>query len=172
MAREGEQAPVLGQREPFWRLARLRVGIFAEQLWFRYSAAPDDWTPITVRPQHVFRHPDQIDADVGFVGKRISERMVAARMAVKFFERAGLANVTALPKDIKRLSILCRGTNFRSPRQHSQSFHCYPLRINRCCPSIGVQEKLSNQTVLRRVIGGIEIQPRRRSAPGSKVSLG
>jgi hypothetical protein len=84
--------------------AELYLSLCGRALWSRYSAAPDDWTPITVRPQHVFRHPDQIDADVGFVGKRFSERMVAARMAVKFFERAGAGSVT-VPKDIKRLSI-------------------------------------------------------------------
>ena len=85
--------------------AELYLSLCGRALWSRYLAAPDDGTPITVRPQHVFRHPDQIDADVGFVGKQFSERMVAGRMAVKFFERAGAGSVTALPKEIKRLSI-------------------------------------------------------------------
>jgi hypothetical protein len=50
------------------------------------------------------------------------------------------------------------GTNSVSPRRRSQSFHCCLVQNRSLSPSIGVQEKLSNQTVLRRGIGGIEIR--------------
>jgi hypothetical protein len=83
----------------------LYLSLCAWALWCKYLAASDDWTPITVRPQQVFRHPDRIDSDVAFVGKRFCERMVAGRMAVPFFLRAELGDELMLPRQIRRLSL-------------------------------------------------------------------
>ena len=44
---------------------------------------PDDWTPITVKPQYVFRDREIIDHDVRIIEKRVAERMVAGRMALE-----------------------------------------------------------------------------------------
>ena len=87
------------------RREELYLSLCGRALWSRYLAAPDDWTPITVRPQHVFRHPDRIDSDVAFVGKRFGERMVAGRMAVPFFWHAELGDRLMLPRQIERLSV-------------------------------------------------------------------
>lgn len=65
-------------------------------LWRRYLKSPDDWTPITVRPQYVFRDRKLIDQHVAY------ERMVAGRMAIAFFKQAELGQ---LPKGIQRLSV-------------------------------------------------------------------
>ena len=83
----------------------LYLSLCGRALWSRYLASPDDWTPITVRPQQVFRHPDRIDSDVAFVGRRFGERMVAGRMAVPFFWQAELGDQLMLPRQIKRLSV-------------------------------------------------------------------
>jgi hypothetical protein len=45
--------------------------------------APFDWTPITVKPQYVFRDREIVDRDVRIIEKRVAERMVAGRMAVR-----------------------------------------------------------------------------------------
>lgn len=74
-------------------------------LWLKHLMSPDDCTPITVKPQYVFRHPDAIDRGVSYVVKRLGERMVAGRMAIPFFQRAELERLPSLPKEIRRLSV-------------------------------------------------------------------
>jgi hypothetical protein len=83
----------------------LYLSLCGRALWSRYLASPDDWTSITIRPHQVFRHPDRIDSDVAFVGRRFGERMVAGRMAVPFFWQAELGDQLMLPRQIKRLSV-------------------------------------------------------------------
>ena len=83
----------------------LYLSLCGRALWSTYLAAPDDWTPITVRPQQVFRDRGRINSDVAFVGKRFGERMVAGRMAVPFFWHAELGDDRMLPRLIKRLSL-------------------------------------------------------------------
>ena len=53
----------------------------------------------------MFCDPKQIDRDVGFVARRLSERMVAARMAIAFFQRSVLGEKVALPDGLSRLSV-------------------------------------------------------------------
>jgi hypothetical protein len=77
----------------------------AHALWLQHLESPDDWTPITVRPQYVFRDRKVIDRDVAFVAKRLGERMVAGRMAVPFFLKPELGLLKSLPNQIRRLSI-------------------------------------------------------------------
>ena len=83
----------------------LFLSLCGRALWSKHLAASDDWTPITVGPQQVFRHPDRIDSDVAFVGKRFGERMGAGRMAVPFFWRAELGDKLMLPRQNERLSL-------------------------------------------------------------------
>ena len=66
---------------------------------------PDDWTPITVKPQYVFRDPKVIDRHVAYVAKRLGERMVAGRMAIALFRKAVPGGLRTLPKDIQRPSV-------------------------------------------------------------------
>ena len=87
------------------RSQELFHSLCAKALWFRHIAAPDDVTPITVKPQYVFRELKTIDKDFAFVGKRFGERMVAGRMAVPFFQHAYHGAPVRLPAEIKRLSI-------------------------------------------------------------------
>src|ERR1700737_151419 len=44
-------------------------------LWLRHLEEPDDWTPITVKPQYVFRDREIINRDVAKISKRFSKRM-------------------------------------------------------------------------------------------------
>jgi hypothetical protein len=74
-------------------------------LWLRYQVEPDDWTPVTVKPQYVFRDRKIVERDLAIVVKRLGERMVAGRMAIAFFQRSLLGEAAQLPKEIKRLSV-------------------------------------------------------------------
>jgi hypothetical protein len=84
---------------------QLYLSLCGKALWLKHINDPDDWTPITVKPQYVFRGCDVIDRDVSFIARRLGERMVAGRMAVPFFWRIKLGDAMALPNEIKRLSI-------------------------------------------------------------------
>jgi len=53
----------------------------------------------------VFRDYKTIDRDVGFVVKRVGERMVAGRMAIPYFQQAELGRLPPLPKEVQRLSL-------------------------------------------------------------------
>jgi len=81
------------------------LSLCGKALWLKHLSEPDDWTPITVKPQYVFRHYKSINRDVGFVVKRVRERMVAGRMAIPFFQQADLGRLPPLPKDVHRLSL-------------------------------------------------------------------
>jgi hypothetical protein len=86
------------------RSVQIHRSLCARALWLSFAAKPDDWTPISVKPQYVFQDKKVIDRDVRFTEKRLGERMIAGRMAVPFFQRAN-GSAPALPKAIKRLSI-------------------------------------------------------------------
>jgi hypothetical protein len=92
------------QSEPT-RSLQLYLSLCGKALWLKHLAEPDDWTPITVKPQYVFRDSKSIDRDVGFVDKRVRERMVAGRMAIPYFRQAALGRLPPLPKDVQRLSL-------------------------------------------------------------------
>jgi hypothetical protein len=87
------------------RRLQLYLSLCGKALWLKHLIEPDDWTPITVKPQYVFRHYKRIDRDVGFIVKRVRERMVAGRMAIPYFQRAELGRLPSLPKEIQRLSL-------------------------------------------------------------------
>lgn len=87
------------------RSLQLYLSLCGKALWLKHLSEPDDWTPITVKPQYVFRHYKSINRDVGFVVKRVRERMVAGRMAIPFFQQADLGRLPPLPKDVHRLSL-------------------------------------------------------------------
>jgi hypothetical protein len=87
------------------RRLQLYLSLCGRALWLRHVIEPDDWMPITVRPQYVFRDRKIIDRHVAFAGRRMQERLVAGRMAVLFFRRAEIGALPPLPDGIKRLSI-------------------------------------------------------------------
>jgi hypothetical protein len=84
---------------------QLRVSLCGKAIWLKHMMAQDDWMPVPVKLQYVFRDSKDIKRDVNFVTRRMGERMVAGRMAVPFFSRIELGGVIALPDEIKRLSI-------------------------------------------------------------------
>ena len=87
------------------RRLQLYLSLCGRALWLRHVIEPDDWTPITVRPQYVFRDRKIIDRHVAFAGRRMQKCLVAGRMAVLFFRRAEIGALPPLPDGIKRLSI-------------------------------------------------------------------
>jgi hypothetical protein len=87
------------------RSLQLYLSLCGHALWVRHLTQPDDWTPITVKPQYVFRDPKIIERDASYVAKRLGERMVAARMAIPFFLKPELGLQEAWPKQIRRRSI-------------------------------------------------------------------
>jgi hypothetical protein len=87
------------------RQAELYASLCGRALWAQHLAHPDNLTPITVMPQNVFRDIRVIDRDVGFVAKRLGERLVAGRMAVPFLLAAELGRVPRLPRGVRRLSL-------------------------------------------------------------------
>ena len=93
------------QRSDPTRSLQLYLSLCGKALWLRHLVEQDDWTPIRVRPQYVFRDYQRIDRDVGFVVKRVRERMIAGRMAILFLQQAHLGRLPSLPKEIQRLSL-------------------------------------------------------------------
>lgn len=87
------------------RSGQLYLSLCGKALWLRRWLSPEDCTPITVKPEYVFRDPEVIDRDVAYVVKRVGERMVAGRMAIPFLQQAQLGRLPSLPKEIQRLSL-------------------------------------------------------------------
>ena len=58
------------------RSSELFLSLCGKALWLKRLTSPDDWSPITVKPTYVFRHPYTIDREVHFVQTRLGERMV------------------------------------------------------------------------------------------------
>ena len=87
------------------RSGQLYLSLCGKALWLRRWLSPEDCTPITVKPEYVFRDPEVIDRDVAYVVKRVGERMVAGRMAIALFRKAVPGGLRTLPKDIQRPSI-------------------------------------------------------------------
>jgi hypothetical protein len=87
------------------RRAELHTSLCGKALWINYLLDADNTAPIQVKPQYVFRRIEQIDRDTNFVGRRLKQRYVAGRMAIKFLEAAELGCLPALPPEVKRLSV-------------------------------------------------------------------
>ncbi len=83
----------------------LHASLCGKALWIKYMLAQNDRTPVPVKLPYVFRDAKRVDRDFQFVGRRISERMVAGRMAVPFFWHAELGDALMLPHGIERLSV-------------------------------------------------------------------
>jgi hypothetical protein len=83
---------------------QLYLSLCGNTLWLKHKSDPDDWTPITVKPQYVFRDRKTIERDVRLIEKRVAERGVAARMAIAFLKRAN-GGTDPLPRGVKRFSI-------------------------------------------------------------------
>jgi hypothetical protein len=87
------------------RSSQLCWSLCGKALWHKHMMAPDDWTPITVKPQYVFRDRRIIDRDARIVEKRLGERMVAGRMAIPFLQQSALGAAGPLPDGVRRLSL-------------------------------------------------------------------
>ncbi len=83
----------------------LHASLCRKALLIKYMLAQDDWTPVPVKLRYVFRDAKRVDRDFQFVGRRISDRMIAGRMAVPFIWRAELGDAFLLPRGIERLSV-------------------------------------------------------------------
>ena len=51
------------------RSLQLYLSLCGKALWLRHLENPDDWTPVTVKPQYMFRDRKVIDRDVAYVAK-------------------------------------------------------------------------------------------------------
>ena len=79
---------------------RLFISLCAKALRLAFAANPDDRTPITVKPQYVAVDSAIIERDFKFVGRRMEERLVAARVAWALLKSQGQP-VLDLPDGIK-----------------------------------------------------------------------
>lgn len=80
----------------------LRRSLCGKALCLQFLMNPNDWTPITVKPQYVFQDRKTIDRDVHYVEKRIGERIVAGRIAIAFLQRIKLGDAQCLPRTPSR----------------------------------------------------------------------
>jgi hypothetical protein len=87
------------------RSLELYLSLCGGALWLMHSLNPEDEAPTTVKPKYVFRDRKINDRHVRFVARRLSERMVARRMAIAFFQQAELGRLPSLPKEVQRLSV-------------------------------------------------------------------
>ena len=87
------------------RRANIHASLCRHAIEFQYLSNPDDWRPKLVKLPYVFRDAKIAGRDVKFAAKRLGERLVAARMAIPFLQRANSGRAPALPRAIKRLSL-------------------------------------------------------------------
>jgi hypothetical protein len=87
------------------RRAEIHASLCRHAIEFQYLSNADDWMPKPVKLQYVFRETKLAGREVNFAAKRLSERLVAARMAIPFLQRSELGQAPALPNAIKRLSL-------------------------------------------------------------------
>src|ERR1041384_349272 len=78
------------------RLDEIHTSLCAKALQVRCLINPDDTTPIMVKPQDVVRETNLINRHTRMVARRLSERLVAARMAIPFFLKAELGRTPVL----------------------------------------------------------------------------
>jgi hypothetical protein len=83
----------------------LHASLCARALWSGFLANREDTTPITVKPQHVFREIKLFNRHSHTIVKRLAERLVAGRMMFPYLLRAELGRPPKLPSAIKRLSV-------------------------------------------------------------------
>ncbi len=85
------------------RRANIHASLCRRALEDQYRSNPDDWRSKPVKLPYVFRDAKIAKRETKFATKRLGERLVAARMAVPFLQRAELGQAPALPKAIKRI---------------------------------------------------------------------
>ncbi|MGA7325538.1 MAG: hypothetical protein WBX25_13875 [Rhodomicrobium sp.] len=87
------------------RRANIRASLCRHAIEYQYLSNPDDWSPKPVKLQYVFRDAKIAERETKLAGKRLGERLIAARMAIPFLQRSELGQAPTLPKAIKRLSL-------------------------------------------------------------------
>jgi len=83
----------------------LHASLCARALWNGFLSNREDTTPITVKPQYVFREIKLFNRHSHSIVKRLAERLVAGRMMIPYLLRAELGRPPKLPSAIKRLSV-------------------------------------------------------------------
>ena len=86
------------------RSQELFRSLCAIALQHKYLAAPEDETPVTAKPQYLFRPTPLIDREVKSVHKKFQDRLDAGRLITPFLEQAAGYPVRLLP-GVSRLSI-------------------------------------------------------------------
>lgn len=61
--------------------------------------------PHLIRPVYMFRNPKTALRDMKNLDRRLRDRLVAARMAIGFLQKAETGKTPALPPEVKRLSL-------------------------------------------------------------------
>jgi hypothetical protein len=87
------------------RRADIHASLCRHAIEFQYLSDPDNWRPKPVKLPYVFRDAKIAGREVKFAARRLGERLVAARMAIPFLQKAELGAAPALPETIKRLSL-------------------------------------------------------------------
>ncbi|MGO9485454.1 MAG: hypothetical protein ACLPX9_12845 [Rhodomicrobium sp.] len=87
------------------RRADIHASLCRYAIEFQYLSNPDDWRPKPVKLPYVFRDAKTAGRETKFTAKRLGERLVAARMAIPFFQKSELGEAPTLPKAIKPLSL-------------------------------------------------------------------
>ena len=87
------------------RRGDIHASLCRHAIEFQYLSDPDDWRPKPVKLPYVFRDAKIAGREVKFTARRLGERLVAARMAIPFLQRAESGKAPVLPKTIKRLSL-------------------------------------------------------------------
>jgi hypothetical protein len=83
--------------------ASLHASLCAFGLRYQCKMDENEITPVPMKPVHAFRSEREIAKDLKTLGRRLRDRMVAARMAVPFLQEVELSKMPKLPKSIKRL---------------------------------------------------------------------
>jgi hypothetical protein len=87
------------------RRAEIHASLCRHAIEYQYLSNPNDWRPKPVKLPYVFRDAKIAEREVKIAARRLGERLVAARMAIPFLQRAEMGQAPALPKAIQRLSL-------------------------------------------------------------------
>jgi hypothetical protein len=82
-----------------------RLSLCARALRANYDFHPNDETPITAKPQYLFRKISLTNRHGGYISNRLGERMIAGRMMAPFLRRAQDGQTPTLPKGVSRLTV-------------------------------------------------------------------
>jgi hypothetical protein len=82
------------------RRGNILASLCRHAIEYQYLSNPDDWSPKPVKLQYVFRDTKTAKCETKFAARRLGERLVAARMAFPFLQKAELGQAPDLPKAI------------------------------------------------------------------------